>query len=250
MFESARIGGIDLYYQEAGEGPAVVFLHGFGGNHLSWWQQVPTFSEEYRCIAPDQRRFGRSVDGPDGPGVSAFVDDLAALLDHLDVERAAVVGHSMSGWTVASFATQYPDRTAALVLSATPGGLLSPERHAELQEEAGALPEVDPLSPEAEFLSESISELNVDAPAEWEETRVVLDELSLDPDGIVDAGIPTFLIAGEADQFMPPTAVRTLSERLGAEFAIVEGAGHSSNFDRPAEFNRQVRGFLDANAEF
>ena len=58
----ASINGIDLYYETHGKGPAVVFAHGAGGNHLSWWQQVPVFAEEYRCISVDHRGFGQSPD--------------------------------------------------------------------------------------------------------------------------------------------------------------------------------------------
>ena len=252
MLDSVSIDGFDLHYQRAGEGPPVVFLHGFSGNHLSWWQQVPSFADDYRWVAPDQRGFGRSVDVEGGPGVAAFPDDLAALLDDLDVERAALVGHSMSGWTAASFATQQPHRVAAMVLSGTPGGLLPVERHRELMEAGAAgLPEVDPLTAELEFLEASIAELNDHGPAEWTDARPTLDELPLDADGILDAGIPVFAIAGEADAFMPRPAVEALSERLdGCDYEIVEGAGHSANFDRPSEFNRHVRAFLDAEAEY
>ena len=252
MLDSVSIDGFDLHYQTAGEGPPVVFLHGFSGNHLSWWQQIPSFADDYRCVAPDQRGFGLSVDVEDGPGVAAFPDDLAALLDHLGIDRAALVGHSMSGWTAASYATQHPHRVAALVLSGTTGGLLPVERHHELMEVgAGDLPEVDPLTPETEFLEESIAELNGHGPAEWTEVRPTLDELPLDADGILDAGIPVFAVAGEADAFMPRPAVEALSDRLdGCDHEVVAGAGHSSNFDRPSAFNRHVRAFLDAEARY
>ena len=51
----------ELYYEETGEGPAIVFAHGAGGNHLSWWQQVPVFRERYRCVSFDHRGWGRSA---------------------------------------------------------------------------------------------------------------------------------------------------------------------------------------------
>jgi pimeloyl-ACP methyl ester carboxylesterase len=54
-------GGFRLYHEDTGgPGPTVLFLHGAGGNHLSWWQQVPVFAEEYRCVTVDQRGFGQS----------------------------------------------------------------------------------------------------------------------------------------------------------------------------------------------
>ena len=64
--------GFRLYYEDSGgNAPAILFLHGAGGNHLSWWQQVPVFAEEYRCVTVDQRGFGQSPDVPGGPGPTA-----------------------------------------------------------------------------------------------------------------------------------------------------------------------------------
>lgn len=65
----AQVNGIELYYEVHGEGPPIVFAHGAGGNHLSWWQQVPFFTAQgYRCVTFDHRAFGQSLDGADGPG--------------------------------------------------------------------------------------------------------------------------------------------------------------------------------------
>lgn len=246
MFDSATIGDGDfeLFYQDAGDGPAIAFCHGFSGNHLSWWQQVAPFHEDYRCIVPDQRSFGRSVDA-DGAGLAALADDLVALLDDLGIDRAALVGHSMGGWPVGSVATQHPERVAALVLSASPGGLIEPGRHRELLAAAGDPPDVDPLTPELEFLNVAIEELNRDAPTEWTEARATLDELPLDADRVVDEGIPTLVIAGEADEFMPGPAVDAVAETLDAESAIVDGARHSVYYEQPAAFNRLVADFLE-----
>lgn len=238
--------GTELYYQDVGDGPAVTFVHGFSGNHLTWWQQIPTFSSSYRCLVPDQRRFGLSTDAADG-GVSRFPDDLAALLDGLDVDRTALVGHSMGGWTVASFATQYPDRVSALVLSATPGGLLSPERHRSFVEESTPASDVEPLSPAMTHLADSIAALNLDAPDEWAETRPALDALPIDADRITDAGIPTLLVVGAGDEFMPKSAADELATRLDATTVVVGEAAHSIHFEQPEPFNRAVDAFLDEN---
>ncbi|HLI49286.1 MAG TPA: alpha/beta hydrolase, partial [Chthonomonas sp.] len=118
----ATLNGIDLYYGDYGQGTALVFAHGVGGNHASWYQQIAFFSRWYRVIAIDQRGFGNSHDTPDGPGAAAFVDDLAALLDHLGIERAILVAQSMGGGTCLGFALRYPERTLALVMADTSGG--------------------------------------------------------------------------------------------------------------------------------
>jgi 3-oxoadipate enol-lactonase len=252
MLESVTIGdaGFELSYQDVGEGPPVALAHGFSANHLSWWQQLPAFAESYRCIAPDQRRFGRSAD-PTDLGVAAFPDDFGALLDELGINRAILLGHSMGGWTVGSFASQHPERVAALVLSASPGGLLPPERHRELVE-AGApeIPDVDGPAPDLAFLEEAIAELNRDAPPDWDTVRPILDDLPLDATTVRESDIPVLVVVGEADPFMPTPAVEAVAERLGAEVAVIEDAAHSVYFEQPEAFNRAVLDFLDGHATF
>ncbi|WP_254536491.1 alpha/beta fold hydrolase [Halomarina litorea] len=249
MLAHVTVGdGTDLYYQDVGEGPPVVLVHGFSTNHLSWWQQIPTIARRYRCLAVDQRRFGLSAD-EGGRGVAAFADDLLALLDALGIERAALVGHSMGGWSVASLATRHPDRVAALVLSATPGGLLSPERHRELRERA-TVPDPDPLDDERAFLADAIADLNRDAPPEWTDVRPTLDGLPLDRERIARADVPTLLVSGEADGFMTEGMAEELAGPLGAETATVAGAGHDVFFEKPAAFNECVLEFLDERAAF
>lgn len=241
MVECAPVGGIDLYYQDVGEGPPVVFLHGAGGNHLVWWQQVPAFADDYRCIVPDQRMYGLSADAPDGPGVEAFVDDLAALLDHLGVERAALVAQSMGGWTAAGFAAEHPDRVAALVLADTPAGIVDIDPGDGEVDVSRAY--ADALADELQFLYRSISGLNVHTP---EGVVADLAAFDVDPGRLVEADLPVLVLAGEDDVLTPVPLVREVHERLdGSTFVTVPGAGHSVYFERPEEFNDLVAAFLD-----
>ena len=84
------VDGARLYYEVSGEGPALVFAHGLGGNHMSWWQQVPAFNDRYRCVVFAHRGFAPSSEDPGGPGAHAFADDLDALLDHLGKSMTSV----------------------------------------------------------------------------------------------------------------------------------------------------------------
>src|SRR5262245_47896698 len=116
--------GFRLYYEDSGgTGPAVLFLHGAGGNHLSWWQQVPVFAEAYRCVTVVQRGFGRSPDVAGGPGPAALGTDAIALLDHLGIDRAALVAQSMGGRSAVSAAVHAPERFWAIVMANTVGSL-------------------------------------------------------------------------------------------------------------------------------
>lgn len=106
----AKTNGVDMYYEVYGQGPALVLAHPGGGNHLSWWQQVPVFAQTFTCITCDHRGHGYTRDLPDDPGAAAYAEDLAGLLDHLGIRKEAIIGQSMGGWTAVGFAVAYPER--------------------------------------------------------------------------------------------------------------------------------------------
>ena len=133
--------GCRLYYETHGQGPALVFAHGLGGSHLAWWQQVPHFRDRYTCVTFDHRGFGLSREAPGGPGPDAFVDDLAALVDHLSLADVRLVAQSMGGWTCLGYALRHPARVRALVLACTTGTLDDPETLALFRAHGAAAPE-------------------------------------------------------------------------------------------------------------
>ena len=89
--------GARIYYETHGAGPALIFAHGLGGNHRSWWQQVPHFRERYTCVVFAHRGFWPSEDVPHGPHPEEFAADLAALVDRLEVRDVRLVAQSMGG---------------------------------------------------------------------------------------------------------------------------------------------------------
>ena len=91
--------GSTLYYEVSGSGPAIVFAHGLGGNHMSWWQQVAHFAPRWTCVTFAHRGFSPSTAIEGGPNPADYADDLAALVAHLDLPDFRVVGQSMGGWT-------------------------------------------------------------------------------------------------------------------------------------------------------
>jgi 3-oxoadipate enol-lactonase len=253
---TARLNGIDLYYESHGQGPAVLFAHGAGGNHLSWWQQVPFFSRSYRCITFDHRAFGRSDDTAGG-GRASFARDALALLDHLGVDRAFVVAQSMGGRTAAGLVLTAPQRVAALVLTGTLGGAVSDETRRLQRAFAATLPAGQTLldraladqtlreRPELAFLYRSIARLNPPRPPDFLAPRPGYQGSTAER--YARSRVPILFLVGDEDRIVPPQIVE-VAHRLvpGSRFVVVPQAGHSAYFEQPALFNGAVDEFFRA----
>lgn len=260
----AEVNSIQLHYQVFGDGPPLVFAHGAGGNHLSWWQQVSQFSDSFRVITFDHRGFGLTRSDSGIPTPAEFIADLLGLLDWLEIDRAALVGQSMGGVTVAGLATEHPERVAALVLAASssgfqPAGHVPPPAvlYAGLKlENAGPASRNMPIArpelaasqefqaehPDLWCLLKQISALNS---VPFRDLLNGLGSFQIEPDAIVAAGIPTLVLTGSHDVLVPPVLARGVAERIsGAKYAEIPDAGHSSYFEQPAAFNRTVLDFL------
>lgn len=249
-----------LYYETHGRGPALVFAHGLGGSHLSWWQQVPHFADRYTCVTFAHRGFGLSVEQPGGPGIAAFVDDLGALLDHLGIGEMRLVAQSMGGWTGLGYALRCPERVRALVMASTTGSLAHPESEriftahaARGLETALAARGIHPAcgermareQPAQHFLYRAVDTLSVGL--DKAAVRASLLALRTTPaEALATLRVPVLCLTGGEDVVIPPAAVEVLASCIpGARLARVPHAGHSVYWERPAAFNQLVDAFLD-----
>jgi 3-oxoadipate enol-lactonase len=251
--------GFRLYYEDtAGNAPVVLWLHGAGGNHLSWWQQVPGFAEEYRCITVDQRGFGQSPDVPGGPGPAALATDALALLDHLGIARAAVVAQSMGGWAAVGAAVRAPGRFWAIVLANTVGNLTNPEIAAVKQRLAASSPPRPAVlwhaalgktfraaEPVQSFLYAQIAGINPPRPADFSDQ---LSRVTTPVEQYAATRVPTMFLTSDEDGLIWPELSKTVHAHVpGSRFAQVVAAGHSTYFERPDVFNHEVGAFLKAH---
>jgi 3-oxoadipate enol-lactonase len=248
-------GGIDLYYETHGSGPAIVFAHGAGGNHLSWWHQVPHFRDRFTCVTFDHRGFGQSLDSRPPEDRPRFDEDLAALIDHLELGDVRLVAQSMGGWTCLGYTATHPERVRALVMADTIGGLTSPDLQTIRQAardrvgsqtlESGAYSEgFRRRDPAGAFLYDSIRALN--PPREVSlGAGAPMGRLPVTPEQAGAFTVPVLFVEGENDVLIPPEVVQAAQAMIpGARLAMVSDAGHSVYFERPAEFNALVDAFL------
>src|SRR5215211_7194509 len=115
----ARIDDIQMAYTDSGIGRPIVLIHGYPFNRSLWNEQVAALSDRYRVIVPDLRGFGET-DASEGPAtMDRMAQDVAHLLDRLEITSAVVGGLSMGGYVALSFCNQFPSRVRALVLADT-----------------------------------------------------------------------------------------------------------------------------------
>ena len=243
-----ELNGIELYYESHGEGPPIVFLHGAGGNHISWWQQVPHFRERYRCITIDHRGFGRSTD-PAQEDSARFVDDLEALLERLEVGRTALVAQSMGGRTAIGFAVRHPERVSALVMCDTWGFFDWPELRAEQEQwrernprdlllRGGIGDKFGREHADMVFLYQQVQDLNPPREASTAPSETSKDDVAA-------LTVPTIFIQGEVDPLVPPQIIKRVHELIpGSGYVEFPERGHSVYWEEPQEFNRTLEAFL------
>jgi 3-oxoadipate enol-lactonase len=279
----ANLPGVNLWYESHGAGRSIVFIHGAGGNRLSWWRQASAFQHRARVILYDQRGFGASRQTGDyDPGdAPALTGDLANLLDHLDLKTGLIiVGHSLGTLPALDFAQANPERVAALVLSSAYGALstadLAPRIAARAALFSGAPPAPRLLvqrSPD-EVLPYGIAEqdfgpLGTRTRDERPELAFLYGALAGSGPGPSIAALapvfsscrkisaeqaralpfPVLLIGGEEDPVFPPAELALAAAAFArGRFACLAGAGHSSYFERPEAFNTELGALLDCLA--
>ncbi len=260
--------GAEIYYECIGSGPAIVFAHGLGGNHLSWWQQVPHFSPRYACVVFAHRGFSPSRITSGAVDPALFERDLLALVDHLELADVRLVAQSMGGWACLNFTLRHPRRVRALVMAATGGAvdlktLDAADRksieswvaahggvEAELRKRGihpAAGERMAREQPALEFLYREIDRLSSGLDKEALRAKL-LAARTLPAADLKRLQVPVLFISGTEDIVFPPPAAAALASLVpGTKLESVPEAGHSVYFQRPEIFNRVVSAFFDAH---
>lgn len=254
----AIVNNIRLSYSDRGEGRAVLLIHAFPLSGAMWESQRNMLERHARTIVPDLRGFGASA-VPDGPyPMETYADDIAALLDFLDVRRVVLVGLSMGGYIAFAFLRRYAARIEALVLADTRAGpdnatgKAGREENARFAEAHGAAAMAEKMLPNL---------LAPNASSEVRETvrRIIAEN---DPRGIAGAlrgmalrpdstellpaiRVPTLLLVGQEDGLTAPDVMADMQQRIdGSQLVELPGAGHLSNLEQSEMFNTTLLSFL------
>jgi 3-oxoadipate enol-lactonase len=247
--------GDDVYFEAYGEpdAPVVVLGHGAGGNHGIWFQQVPELVADYRVITWDQRSFGLSTNHHGRANPRTATGDLLAILDHLGVERAHVVGQSMGGWAAMGLAVEHGDRVRSLVLADTLGGIPIEgwwKRAASVAREGlfnhpALSNDFCVRNPRRAHLYLQIGGLRRDPHADPLPVLRTMADVTFSDEQLAAMGVPTLFVVGTEDEIFPPASIAEAAARVpGARVESIEGAGHSPYFEQPEAWNDLVRAFL------
>jgi pimeloyl-ACP methyl ester carboxylesterase len=256
----AACDGATIAYTDAGEGPAVLFLHGFPHDRTLWDGQLAAFAPRARCLAPDLRGFGAS-DAAGPFTMDCYADDAACVLDAAGVASAVVVGLSMGGYVAFALWRRHRHRVRALVLVSTRANadddatrakrdavMDLARREGSAAVAAGQLPGALAAATRRERpdLVRAVTELQSRAPV----AGIVgaLEAMLARPDSTPDLptiSVPTVVIAGADDALIRTSVARGMQAAIpGSALVVLEGAGHLCNLERPAEFDATLEEFL------
>ncbi|MET0645840.1 MAG: alpha/beta fold hydrolase [Pyrinomonadaceae bacterium] len=258
----ARVRGIEMAYDDTGGGgTALVLLHGFPFDRSMWRGQASALGGEFRVVAPDLRGFGETTAGDGGMTMEAWAEDLAALLDALNLPRVVVGGLSMGGYVAFEFFRKFSGRVRALVLADTrpqadtEDARRTREENAQRALKEGMTPIVESMLPKLlasgtrERGGEVVAAVRAlmlgtrpkSAAAALRAMAVRRDQTDLLP----SINVPTLIVVGAEDAITPPADAEAMSAKIeGSRLVVVEGAGHLSNVERPEEFDRALVEFL------
>jgi pimeloyl-ACP methyl ester carboxylesterase len=261
--------GVALYYEEAGRGTPLVFVHEFGGDHRSWEPQLRHFARRYRCVVFAARGYPPS-DVPDDParyGQARAADDVAAVIDALGAGPAHVVGNSMGGFATLHLGLRHPDRARSLVVAGCGYGA-HPDRAAGFRAESEKIAAafetegsasvagwygLGPARVQYEGKDPRGHAEHVAVLAEHDARGAALTMRNVQAarpslydlrDDLAALELPVLLVAGDEDEGVLETDLMLKRTIPRAGLALLPRTGHLTNLEEPALFNALVEDFL------
>jgi len=268
---TARVDGVNLYYEEEGAGEPLVFVHEFAGDHRSWHPQVRFFSRRYRTIAFNARGYPPSdvPEGAEAYSQDRAAEDIRGVLDALKIPKAHVCGLSMGGYATLHFGLKHPDRALSLVVAGAGYGSAPGEREKFLRDSEAVVKrfEDDGMAKTADFYAKGPTRVQLmdKDPHSWREFHRQLAEgsarghaltqrgVQLRRPSIMDLGermekleVPTLIMTGDEDDPCLEPAIFMKRKIPTSGLVVLPKSGHAINLEEPEAFNRAVLDFLTA----
>jgi pimeloyl-ACP methyl ester carboxylesterase len=250
----ATLNGIEIEYQDGGQGSPVLFGHGYSATGRMWDGQRAALGDRYRIVSWDMRGHGQSESPEDPARYSAAltVADMHALLGHCGIERAVVGGLSLGGYMSLAFYLAHPAMVRALVICDSGPGYRNAEAraawNARAHERAAELESrgLDALAGRSREMREAMGHHRSAQGLAHAARGMLAQQDSAVIDSLPSIRVPTLVIVGDRDQpFLAPCEY--MAKKIpGARLEVIPDAGHSSNLDQPAIFNRVLAGFLQS----
>jgi len=260
----ARVCGRDVRFLDAGAGWPVLLIHAFPVNADMWRPQLERVPEGWRYIAPDVRGFGPEAAPAGSFTLDDVAADLAALLDHLKLDRAVIGGLSMGGYITMALLRRSPERFDGIILADTraeadtPEGLAGRRQMIDLVRAKGAGAVADQMLPK--LLSASAREHQPElvasvrrmiASTSAEALAAALEAMMGRPDSSADlsrVNCPALVLVGADDEVTPEASARAIEKRIErSRVVVLPAAGHLSNLESPDAFSRALSDFLASN---
>ena len=268
---TARVDGVNLYYEAEGAGQPLVFVHEFAGDHRSWHPQVRFFSRRYRTIAFNARGYPPSdvPEGAEAYSQDRAAEDIRGVLDALKIPKAHACGLSMGGYATLHFGLKHPDRALSLVVAGAGYGSASGEREKFLRDSEAVVKrfEDDGMAKTADFYAKGPTRVQLmdKDPHSWREFHRQLAEgsarghaltqrgVQLRRPSIMDLGermekleVPTLIMTGDEDDPCLEPAIFMKRKIPTSGLVVLPKSGHAINLEEPEAFNRAVLDFLTA----
>ncbi|BAN26844.1 alpha/beta fold hydrolase [Caballeronia insecticola] len=260
---------VNLYYEEAGEGTPIVFVHEFGGDLRSWEPQMRYFSRRYRCIAFAARGYAPSDVPEDIERYSQAIAarDIRDVLDGLNIDRAHIVGLSMGGFATLHFGLDFADRARSLVVAGAGYGAEKAfeDYFREVSLEVAKQFETQGAARFAQTYSLAASRIafQVKDPRGWQEFATTLGEHSARGSALTMRGVqarrpsiydlearlqgmtvPTLVVVGDEDDHCLQPGIFLKRTVPASGLVVMPKTGHTLNLEEPALFNQHVAEFL------
>lgn len=263
----AAVNGVELHYEATGEGLPIVFSHEFAGDYRSWDPQVGFFARLYQCVTYNHRGFPPSSvpESLEAYSQDILVEDLRALLQHLGIGQAHIVGLSMGGNVALNFALRCPEMCRGIVVAGCGAGTTNRERFEQDIKQVVEVLTTKGMRGFAEVYSLGASRLPYKRkdPKGWAEFREQLAGHSALGSALTMQGVqlrrptilslkerlnrlsvPTLVLIGDEDEPCVDPAVFMKREIPAAGLVVIPQSGHAINLEEPALFNQAVLDFV------